>query len=298
MRIETILQFLSTESIEFSFTGDPNDQVEGFSSLSRYREGTFTWVKKQENVPQDLDASCVALAVVSQDVSFDAKNTIHCSQSKRAFFGLIEHFYGQDEDRPSIGEHTYLSPKVKLGKDVRIGHNCTLDGDITIGDHTVIWNNVTLINRITIGADCEIRSGAVIGHDGFGYTEDDEHRKTMIRHFGGVQIGDSVTIGENACISRGTIDDTVIERGVKIDALAHVAHNCWIEENTAIPVSCGVCGSVHIGRNSYVAGSYIRNQCTLGDGALVGLGAVVMKDVGAGKSVAGNPAREYMPLKP
>ena len=196
-----------------------------------------------------------------------------------------------------MGQFTYLSPKVKLGKNVRIGHNCTLDGDITIGDGTVIWNNVVIVNRVTIGRDCDIHSGAVIGHDGYAYTEDALHKKTMIKHFGGVSIGDRVLIGENVCISRGTIDDTILESGVKIDALGHIAHNCWFEEDAAMAVPCSVSGSVHIGRNGYLAGTIIRNQCVIGENAFIGMGAVVVKDVPSGETVVGNPAKPFIGKK-
>ena len=188
-----------------------------------------------------------------------------------------------------MGQFTYISPQVRLGKGVRTGHNCTLDGDITIGDGTVIWNNVVIVNRVAIGENCDIRSGAVIGHDGYAYTEDANHKKTMVRHFGGVSIGDRVLIGENACISRGTIDDTILESGVKIDALGHIAHNCWLEEDAAMAAPCRINGSPHIGRNSYLAGSIVRNQCTIGENAFVGLGAVVVKDLPPGETVVGIP---------
>ena len=138
------------------------------------------------------------------------------------------------DETAAVGQHTYISPKVRLGKNVRIGHNCTLDGDITIGDGTVIWNNVVIVNRVSIGKDCDIRSGAVIGHDGLSYTEDENHRKTMVKHFGGVTIGDRVLISDNVCVNRGTIDDTVLESGVKVGGLGHIAHNCYVGENAAL----------------------------------------------------------------
>lgn len=168
-----------------------------------------------------------------------------------------------------------------------------MDGDITIGNGTVIWNNVVIVNRVTIGRGCDIHSGVVIGHDGFAYTEDAAHKKTMVKHFGGVVIGDYVLIGENVCVSRGTIDDTILENGVKVDALGHIAHNCWFEEDAAMAVPCSVSGSVHIGRSAYLAGNIIRNQCTIGENAFVGLGAVVVKDVAPGETVVGNPAKPF-----
>lgn len=297
MRISEILSFLQSEGIPFSFSGRETDEVEGFSSLARYRPGTFTWVKKPENIPAGLDGSGVRLAVVSEAVEGSFQNVIRTPESKRAFFHTVEHFYGEREARPAVGQFTYIGPKVKLGEGVRIGHNCTLDGDITIGAGTVIWNNVVIINRVDIGKSCDIHSGAVIGHDGFAYTEGLDHTKKMVRHFGGVIIGDHVLIGENVCISRGTIDDTILEEGVKIDTLSHIAHNCWLEENTVMAGPCRTNGSVHIGRNGYLAVSIVRNQCAVGENAFVGLGAVVVKDVPPGAVVAGNPARPFMGKK-
>jgi len=298
VKIVEILDFLRREGIPFTFAGSEKDAVEGFSSLSHYKPDSFTWVKEQANVPEGFDLGRTALVFVSEEVDAGAApNVIRTPESKRAFFSAIEHFYAQEEERPAVGQFTYISSRVRLGKNVRIGHNCTLDGDITIGDGTVIWNNVVIINRVTVGKDCEIHSGAVIGHDGFAYTEDAEHRKTMVKHFGGVTIGDHVLIGENVCVSRGTIDDTILESGVKIDALGHIAHNCWFERDAAMAVPCSVSGSVHIGRNGYLAGDIIRNQCSIGENAFVGLGAVVVKDVAPGETVVGNPAKPFVRKK-
>lgn len=298
MKISEILDFLSAEKIAFTFEGNRETTVEGFSSLQHYKPNSFTWIKTGKNIPESLDLSQITLAIVSDGVDTGTiPNTIRTINSKRAFFSSIEYFYGQEDDRPAVGQFTYISPKVKLGKNVRIGHNCTLDGDITIGDGTVIWNNVVIVNRVTIGRDCDIHSGAVIGHDGYAYTEDALHKKTMIKHFGGVSIGDRVLIGENVCISRGTIDDTILESGVKIDALGHIAHNCWFEEDAAMAVPCSVSGSVHIGRNGYLAGTIIRNQCVIGENAFIGMGAVVVKDVPSGETVVGNPAKPFIGKK-
>lgn len=293
MKISEILRFLDAEQIPYVFRGSAESEVARFSSLTHYKPGTFTWVKKQENIPDGFDCAAVALAFVSDGVTGAFPNVIETPQSKHAFFSAMEHFYGEDEERPAIGQFTYISPKVKLGKNVCIGHNCTLDGDITIGDDTVIWNGVTIVNHVTIGCRCEIQSGCVIGHDGFGYTEDETHNKTMVRHFGGVTIGDEVLVRENVCIDRGTIDDTTVKSGARVDALSHIAHNAWIEEKAALAAPCWVNGSAHIGENAYLAGAIVRNQCSVGNNAFVGLGAVVVKDVLAGITVIGNPAKPY-----
>lgn len=299
MKISEVLNYLKSADIPFTFTGEETAVVEGFSSLKHYRPGSFTWINAWKNIPEGFDLSQITLAFVSEDVDARAvSNVIRTSESKHAFFSTMEHFYAEEEERPAIGQFTYISPKVKLGKNVRIGHNCTLDGDITIDDGTVIWNNVIIINRVVIGADCEIASGTVIGHNGFGYSEDNAHKKAMVKHFGGVSIGDHVTILENCNVSRGTIDDTVIESGTKIDAGTRVGHNCVIGENSAFICGSQLYGSCHFGRNTYFASGVIRDQVRVGENGFVGVGAVVLKDVAPGETVVGNPAKPFIKKTP
>lgn len=298
MKVSDVLDFLKIEGIPFSFAGDCESVVEGFSSLAHYKPGSFTWIKAQKNIPENFDLSQIALTIVSENVDAGAApNIIYTSESKRAFFSTIEHFYAQEEERPAIGQFTYISPKVKLGKNVRIGHNCTLDGDITIGDGTVIWNNVVIVNRVSIGKNCDIRSGVIIGHNGYSYTEDGEYRKTMVEHFGGVDIGDDVSVYEGTHISRGTIDDTTVGRGAKIDAHCHISHNCRIGENAALVIGTVLCGSVTVGRNSYLSGATVLNQMMLGDGSYVGIGSVVLRNVAPGQEVFGYPAQKILTPK-
>lgn len=291
MKISEILDFLRSEDIPFSFTGEEGNVVEGFSSLTRYKLGSFTWIKTQKNIPEGFDLSQLALAFVSDGVDAGpAPNIIWTPESKRAFFSAMEHFYAQEEERPAIGQFTYISQKVKLGRNVRIGHNCTLDGDIIIGDGTVIWNNVVIVNRVSIGKDCEICSGTVIGHDGFGYTEDADHKKTMVKHFGGVVLGDRVHLGMNNVIARGVIDDTVVGDGTKFSDLCHIGHNNRIGKNCTL-INTAVFGSCMIGDNAYIVYSVVKNQSRIGPGAVVGMNSNVIKDVPPGVTVVGNPAR-------
>lgn len=298
MKISEILNFLKEEDLPFAFSGNPEGIVEGFSSLNHYRPGSFTWIKTQKNIPEGFDLSQPALVFAAEEVDTgEAPNIIRSPESKRAFFSTIEHFYAQEEERPAIGQFTYISPKVRLGKNVRIGHNCTLDGDITIGDDTIIWNNVVIIGRVQIGRRCELQSGTVIGHTGIAYTEDEAHNKTMVRHFGGVHIGDHVHIAKCASIDCGIIDDTVIEDGVIIDGLSRIAHNCIVKKNAALVLPTGLCGSVQVGEGAYLAGCTVKNQCKIGDGAFVGMRSVVLRDVQANTEVAGFPAREFLPQK-
>lgn len=293
MIIETILGFIDTLGIPYVFLGDAQDEFEGFSSLIRYKYGSITWIKRNESLPSGLDSSEIRLAVVSQDVVCSAQNIIKCNDSKRCFFSVLEHFFSAEEvDCPMVGNGTYLSAAVKIGNNVHIGHNCTLDGSITIGDNTRIGNNVVIVNHVTIGCCCDVQSGVIIGHDGFGYVEDVNKHKQMVRHYGGVYIGDNVLIGANSCICRGTIDDTYIGNGTKIDNLSHIAHNCVIGNDVGMAFPCYLGGSSKIGDRAYIAHSVIRNQITVEEDSFIGMSSNVLKDVKAGTVVCGNPARE------
>ena len=266
--------------------------MERFSSLSHYKKGTFTWVKKQENIPAGLEQTSVSLVFCPENICGSFPNMIRTPESKHAFFSCMEHFCGEEKKPAGIGQFTYIAPSVKLGKNVRIGCGCTLDGDISVADGVVIGHHVTIINRVSIGAGTEIRSGVVIGHDdSISYTEDEQHNKLNVKHFGGVHIGRDVLIGENSVICRGTIDDTTIGDGVRIDALTQVSHNCIIEKNAVLVAGCRLCGSVHLKENAYLAGAIVRNQCVVEEDALAGLGAVIVKNVPAGETVVGNPAK-------
>lgn len=291
MRIAAILSYLDQTGIPYSFTGNTEGEVERFSSLVHYQEGSFTWIKAQKNIPDGFDLSRLALVFTSPDVDTGlAPNVIRTPEGKHAFFGTIEHFYDEEEQRPAIGQFTYIGPKVKLGKDVRIGHNCTLDGDITIGDGTVIWNHVTIVNRVTIGKNCDIQSGTVIGHDGFGYTEAESHLKTMIKHFGGVQIGDFVHLGMNNVIARGVIDDTMIGSGTKMSDLCHIGHNNVIGKNCTI-INSALFGSCNTEDNAYIVYSVIKNQTHIGKNSFVGMASNVLSNVENDTIVVGNPAK-------
>lgn len=292
--VSEMLAFLEEKGIPCAYAGAPGLRVEGFSSLKHYKKGTLTWVKAQDGLAEAGDPGAVALAVVQEGVDAPCPNAIICPESKRAFFALLERFFAPEEAPPraAVGEGTYISPLVRLGADVRIGRNCVLDGDIQIGPGCRIGNNVSIVNKVRIGRNCAVQSGTSIGHDGFGYTEADGF-KTMVRHFGGVRIGDDCCVGSNVSIDRGTIDDTVVGDNCKIDNLCHIAHNVVMGRGCTLIAGTILYGSSALGDNVYVATSIVRNQKKIGNDTMVGMGSVVTRDIGAGLVVVGAPAKEW-----
>lgn len=295
--IADILSFLGDEKIEYKFIGSTETEIAGFSSLSQYMIGNMTWIKSEENVPVGYMPDDTTLAIIQNGVNASAQNVIMTPESKRAFFSIIERFFYQNNERPPIGHGTYIGPNVKIGSNAKIGHNCSLDGDITIGDNTEIWDNVTITNRVRIGSRCIIQSGARIGHDDYSYTENENNEKSMIKHYGGVYIGNDVFIGPNCVIYRGTIDNTEIGNGSKIDALCLVSHNSTLGNNVSLIAGTLLYGSTKIHDNSYIASSIIRNQISVGVNSFVGMGSVVTKDVPPDTTVVGVPAKPLIKEK-
>lgn len=285
VHIEQILKYLEQEKIPYEYIGSLDVEVKGFSSLHNYQPQSLTWQKKEDiEIPTD-----VRLCVVEKGLNHQYKNAIITPASKLAFFGIIENLLTEKKEKTPIGFNTYIGEDVAVGEGVTIGNNCNIDGNIVIGNDTIIGDNVVIKNKVTIGEKCTIQSLSVIGEDGFGYTEKGDI-KTMIDHYGGVKIGNNVFIGNHVNIARGTIDDTIIESGVKIAPSSHIGHNNHIGANAVI-ICSKLYGSVNTGENAYITASVVRNQCDIGKNVLVGMGSVVTNDVQENKVVIGAPAK-------
>jgi UDP-3-O-[3-hydroxymyristoyl] glucosamine N-acyltransferase len=195
--------------------------------------------------------------------------------------------------RASIGEYAIIGANARLANAVVIGSHCVVGDGASIGEGARLWPGVTIYPGATLGARAMVHSGARIGCDGFGYVfRDGAHQK--IPHVGQCIIGDDVEIGANTTIDRGSIDDTVIGNGTKIDNLVHIAHNVRIGEKCLLMAQVGVAGSVIVGDGAILAGQAgISGHLSIGTGARVAAQAGVFGDIPAGESWSGYPARPH-----
>lgn len=284
----TLYEYLKQFDPHLQIEGDHDTEVMGLSSIYHYKEGCLTWVKGQDKAA--LAKGKITAVVCTSDIVINAYVKIVTENPKAVFFTAAD-YLAASEYRPSISDTAVVGKRVRMGADVSIGNGTCIGDDAQIGSKTIIEDHVTIGARVIIGDHCHIKSGAVIGGKGFGYSKSDGQYRP-VRHFGSVIIGDNVDIGNNTCIDRGTLDDTVIHDGVKIDNLCHIAHNVVIGQNTMVIANSTICGSVHIGKNVYVAPhSVIMNQLEIGDGAMVGMAAVVTRNVEAGTVNIGAPAK-------
>ena len=196
-------------------------------------------------------------------------------------------------ERVSIGEYVVIERGVRLGDGVIIGAGSVVGAGATIGDGSRLWPGATVYAGALLGARVSLHSGARVGVDGFGYVfGGGMHNR--IPHVGGCIIGDDVEIGANSTIDRGSIDDTVIGRGSKIDNLVHVAHNVRIGQRCLLMAQVGIAGSAVIEDDCIIAGQAgLSGHITIGKGARIAGQAGVFGDVPAGETWSGYPARPH-----
>jgi UDP-3-O-[3-hydroxymyristoyl] glucosamine N-acyltransferase len=253
-----------------------------FLASARYTEQLVNCRAGVVLVARDLaDATCAAPSRIIVDKPHEALQAI------------LPVLYDVAPAESWIAPTARIGHGVKLGAGVRIDDYVVLGDGVMIGDGTRLYPHVTVYSGGEIGARCAIHSGARIASDGFGYVfRNGRHEK--IPHVGRCIIGDDVEIGANTTIDRGSIDDTVIGAGTRIDNLVQIGHNVRIGSLCLLMAQVGIAGSAHIGNGVIIAGQAgIGGHVTIGDGARIAGQAGVFGDVPAGESWSGYPARPH-----
>ena len=154
----------------------------------------------------------------------------------------------------SIAPNVVVEAKACIAKGSVIGPNCYIGEGVVIGKNCYLKSNVSLYHRVRLGDSVVIQSGSVIGADGFGFAFDGE-KQIKIHQLGSVLLSDNVEIGACTTIDRGTIEDTIIGKGVKIDNQVQIGHNCKIGDHSVICGCVGIAGSVNIGKHCIMGGA-------------------------------------------
>ncbi|MGD8728766.1 MAG: UDP-3-O-(3-hydroxymyristoyl)glucosamine N-acyltransferase [Gemmatimonadota bacterium] len=192
-----------------------------------------------------------------------------------------------------IRPYAVLEDDVSVGAGTRIGAHCVIGAGTAIGERCVLHPHVVTYPDSVVGSEVTLHSGARIGSDGFGYTQvGEEHLK--MPQVGRAVIEDGVEIGANTTVDRGSLGDTVVGYGSKIDNLVQVAHNVRIGAGSLLAALVGIAGSTRIGKGAWLGGrASAINHLEIGDGAQVAFGSTVMRDVPPGETVSGSPSRPH-----
>jgi len=193
----------------------------------------------------------------------------------------------------ALGAHVVIGPGARIGARAVIMDGCVVGADVVIGDDVTLYPRVVCYPGTTVGARVALHAGVVLGSDGFGYVQTPSgHEK--IPHVGRCVIGDDVEIGANTTVDRGSVDDTVIGAGTKIDNLVQIGHNVRIGRRCLIMALVGVAGSTRVEDDVILAGQAgLAGHHTIGRGARVAAQAGVVGDVPAGATFTGFPARDH-----
>src|SRR6202140_554924 len=199
----------------------------------------------------------------------------------------------------SIGPYAVIGEDAHIGDGTQIGAHTVIGAGCWVGENCRIHPRVTFYAGVRVGNRVEIHAGAVLGADGFGFAFDGE-RYWKFPQAGLVEIADDVEIGANTTIDRGSLDDTRIAEGVKLDNLVHVGHNCQIGAHSVIAAQAGLSGSCGFGKRVVVGGQAgFGERCKLEDGSVIGgqSGVLGGKTIRSGETVWGTPARSLGKFK-
>lgn len=256
-------------------TGDRSKIITGIKGIEEAEKEDMTFLSDIKYIKY-LNDTNAGVILVNKDFQIDQnidKTFIYVDNAYQAVVTLLN-FINEKINQPGsgihpkavvdetavIGDNVLLSPGCVIGKNVKISNhvkimpNAVVYDNVQIDEDTIIHANSVIAKDTIIGKRCLIQAGAVIGSEGFGFIEHKDGSYTRIPQLGKVIIEDDVEIGANTTIDRAMVGRTLIQKGVKLDNLIQIGHNCNIGENTAMAAQVGVSGSVKIGKRNRFGG--------------------------------------------
>jgi len=219
------------------------------------------------------------------------------------------HATAQIGDGASIGAFAMIGAGVQIGPRARIADHVSIAADAKIGADALILSGARVGARVVIGDRFIAQPNAVIGGDGFSFVTEkkshvEEARATLgnpgetaqqswlrIHSLGAVNIGDDVEVGANSAIDRGTVRDTQIGRGTKLDNLVQVGHNVIVGEDCLLCGQVGIAGSTRIGNRVVLGGQVgVVDNVQVGDDVVAGAGTLITSNAPKGRVLMGSPA--------
>ena len=293
--------------------GNENAAIHTFAKIEEGQPGAISFLSNPKYTHYIYEtASSVVLVNEDLELEQEVKPTlIRVKNAYEAVAKLLQFYASMQPKKTGIDPLAFVSSKATIGKDVYVGafacigdgavvgdgtqiHPHTVIGDgVKIGNGCLIYPNVTIYQGCRIGNNVTIHAGSVIGADGFGFAPNQEGYD-KIPQIGIVIIEDNVEIGANTCIDRSTMGQTIIHKGVKLDNLIQVAHNCEIGENTVMSAQVGMAGSTKIGSWCMVGGQAgFAGHISVADKTMVGAQCGVIGDTkGNGETLIGSPAMD------
>jgi len=256
-----------------TLAGEGSTQIRGVCALAPGAAGCISFLNNPRMRSQLAGTAAAAVIIGPRDVSALGSTPGLVAPDPYLAYARIAQLFDPDReftagrhpaaviaDDAHIGEGCYIGPLAvieagaMIGSGVYIGPHCHVGRDAILGDECKLMSGVHIGARVRVGARALFQAGAVIGSRGFGNARGPNGWEE-VPQLGSVVIGDDVEVGANTCIDRGTIEDTVIERGVRLDNQIQIAHNCHIGAHTAVAAGTGIAGSTRIGSRCMIGGA-------------------------------------------
>jgi UDP-3-O-[3-hydroxymyristoyl] glucosamine N-acyltransferase len=298
------------EAVGATLEGNGGLELSGVAAPERAGSKQLIYVETAKHAERAA-ASAATCAICGEGIMLAGKTVLRSAEPKVAFAKAAGLLLERPPIATGVHETAIVAQTASIGKDVGIGAYAVIGEGVQIADGTQVGTHavigagsrigqrcrihprVTLYPGVRVGNNVEIHAGAVIGADGFGYAFDG-NSYWKFPQAGIVEIADNVEIGANATIDRGSLDDTRIAEGVKLDNLVHVGHNVQIGAHTVIAAQTGISGSSKLGHHVVCGGQVgIADHCTLEDRSIAGAQAGIPtgKTIRGGQTVWGTPAR-------
>ena len=293
-----MMQFTAKQIADFiggRVEGNENATVSTFAKIEEGQEGAITFLSNPKYTPYIYETKA-SIVLINEDVVLEKPVSATLIRVKNAYecvAKLLQMYAASLPKKTGVHPLAFVAESAQIGKDVYIGPFTYVGEGVKIGDGSIINPNVTIYDGCQIGKHVTIHAGSVIGADGFGFAPNTEGYE-KIPQLGIVIIEDDVEIGANTCIDRSTMGQTVIHKGVKLDNLIQVAHNCEIGENTVMSAQVGMAGSTKIGSWCMVGGQAgFAGHIHVADKTMVGAQCGVISNTkGNGENLIGSPAMD------
>ena len=293
-----MMQFTAKQIADFiggRVEGNENAVVSTFAKIEEGQEGAITFLSNPKYTPYIYETKA-SIVLINEDVELEKPVSATLIRVKNAYecvAKLLQMYAASLPKKTGVHPLAFVAESAQIGKDVYIGPFTYVGEGVKIGDGSIINPNVTIYDGCQIGKHVTIHAGSVIGADGFGFAPNTEGYE-KIPQLGIVIIEDDVEIGANTCIDRSTMGQTVIHKGVKLDNLIQVAHNCEIGENTVMSAQVGMAGSTKIGSWCMVGGQAgFAGHIHVADKTMVGAQCGVINNTkGNGENLIGSPAMD------
>ncbi|MDO8536543.1 MAG: UDP-3-O-(3-hydroxymyristoyl)glucosamine N-acyltransferase [Candidatus Omnitrophota bacterium] len=294
--------------------GDEDIDITGLSGIESARLGDLTFAVDEVRltIAERGDVSCV---LTNDRLRKSTKPLIRVKNPKFSFLKIYDTFHKRERKDAFVHPMSAISASARIGNNVWIGPGVAVEDGVDVGDHVIIesnsvvkknssigafchiYPNVTIYENIKLGKNVILHAGAVIGSDGFGYVKE-EGKIYKFPQLGSVIIEDNVEIGANTTVDRGSLSDTVIKKGTKIDNLCQIAHNVKIGKNVLIAAQCGISGSTVIGNDVTMGGQIgAVDNIVIGDNVTIGAKSAIIGDIKNNSVVWGIPARPIAQTK-